>query len=122
MADLQQNPALLARPTTLGLIEPDQVGRAVVELGRPRALVRGHGLSVLERAAGLEVGGDACRAERMTADFGRDRMVSRKIFRVGLLYLLPGNEPVGLVLTFGAGRGDHWCRVSQTLNAGASRI
>jgi len=49
----------------LHLIERDHIGRAIVELGRPRALVGGHGLSVLSVPAGLEgeVGGDAYLSE-----------------------------------------------------------
>jgi hypothetical protein len=45
----------------LDLIERDHVGRPVIELGRARALMRGHGLSVLERAASLE----ACGTSRL---------------------------------------------------------
>jgi hypothetical protein len=38
----------------------DLIARAVIELGDARAFVRGRGLRVLERSAGLEIGHDAC--------------------------------------------------------------
>src|ERR1700688_2664237 len=37
-------------------------------ISRARAFVRGHGLRVLERTAGLEIGRDPRRAKRMAAD------------------------------------------------------
>src|SRR6266851_7215679 len=52
----------------LDLIERYGVAGAVVELGRPRALMRRHGLCILERAAGLEIGGDARRPEHMAPE------------------------------------------------------
>ena len=52
----------------LDFIERDLVVCAVVELGGTRALVGGHGLSVLERAAIVEIGGDAGGAEGVIAD------------------------------------------------------
>lgn len=42
--------------------------RAVVKLGRARALMRRHFLRVLERAAVGEIGGNTGRPERVTAD------------------------------------------------------
>ena len=53
---------------SLDLIESDFVASAIVELGRTRAFVRGHGLRVLERPAGLEISRDAGCAKRVTAD------------------------------------------------------
>jgi hypothetical protein len=52
----------------LDLVERDLVAGAVVELGRARALVRGHRLGVFERAAALEVGGDAGCPEYVAAE------------------------------------------------------
>jgi hypothetical protein len=43
----------------LHLVERDLVARAVIELGRARTFVRGHGLGVLQRAAGFQIGGDS---------------------------------------------------------------
>jgi hypothetical protein len=52
----------------LNLIERVHVSRAIVELGRARALMSGHGLGVLKGAAGLEIGGDAgCSTTGMPA-------------------------------------------------------
>ena len=53
----------------LNLIERDLIAGAIVELGGARAFVRGHGLRVLERPAGLEIGRDARSAKSVTADF-----------------------------------------------------
>ena len=50
------------------LIERNFVAGAVIELGGARAFVRGHGLRVLERPAGLEIRGDPCGAKSMAAD------------------------------------------------------
>ena len=50
------------------LIERDLIAGAIVELGRARAFMRGHGLGVLQRAAGFEVGGDAGCSKRVTTD------------------------------------------------------
>ena len=61
----------------LDLIERDDVGRAVIELGRAGALVRGHSLGVLECTAGLEVGGDAGGAESVAADLRLEARVGR---------------------------------------------
>src|SRR5215213_7527318 len=51
----------------LDLIERNLIARAVVELGRARAFMRGHGLRIFERAAGLEIDGDAGCAEHVVA-------------------------------------------------------
>ena len=56
----------------LDLVERDLVAGAVVELGRARRLVRRDLLRVLQRAAVLEVGGDAGGAEGVAADRGLD--------------------------------------------------
>src|SRR5437763_17054315 len=53
---------------SLHLIVRDGVARAVIELGRPWAFMRRHGLCILERAAGLEIGGDARRPEHMAPE------------------------------------------------------
>ena len=52
----------------LDFIERDLVVGAVVELGGTQALVGGHGLSVFERAAIVEIGGDPHCAKGMIAD------------------------------------------------------
>jgi hypothetical protein len=54
-------------PDPFDLVKRDFVAGAVVELGRARGLVRGHGLGILG-AAGLEIGGDAGRPEHMAAE------------------------------------------------------
>src|SRR5271156_5779123 len=43
----------------LDFVERNRIVSSVIELGGTRALVRGHGLGVLKRSAGLEIGGDA---------------------------------------------------------------
>jgi hypothetical protein len=53
---------------TLDLIERDFVAGAIVELGGAWAFVRRHGLRIFERAARLEVGGDAGRPEHMATE------------------------------------------------------
>src|ERR1700730_6668175 len=50
------------------LIEGDLVTGPVVELGRPRRLVVGHRLRLLERPAVLQVDGDPGRPEAVAAD------------------------------------------------------
>jgi hypothetical protein len=50
------------------LIERDFVAGAIVELGRARAFVRGHGLRVFQRAPGFQIGSDARGAESVAAD------------------------------------------------------
>ena len=57
---LQNNP--------LDLIERDLVVAAVVKLGRPRALMRGHLLGVLEEAAVEQIDGDPGSAEAVAAN------------------------------------------------------
>lgn len=52
----------------LDFLQRDLVSRAVVELGRPRALMSGHCPGVLQRAVGLQVGDDAGLAEGVAAD------------------------------------------------------
>src|SRR5712691_2608970 len=52
----------------LDLIDRDGVAGAIVELGRPRALVRRHGLGVLEGPAGLEISRDAGRPKDVTPE------------------------------------------------------
>jgi hypothetical protein len=52
----------------LDFIERYGIRRAVVELRRARALMRRHGLGVLERPAGLEIGRDARRPEHMAPE------------------------------------------------------
>jgi hypothetical protein len=52
----------------LDFVEGDCVACAIVELRRSRALVRGHGLRVFKRAAGLEIRGNAGSAENMAAE------------------------------------------------------
>src|SRR5271165_3988581 len=57
---LQSDDALKSDPLDLVLSEP--LFGAVIEFGCPRAFVRRHFLGVFERAAVLEIGGDAGRA------------------------------------------------------------
>jgi len=52
----------------IDLIQRDLVAGAIVKLCRARAFVRRHGLSVFECAAGLEIRGDASRAEHVAAE------------------------------------------------------
>src|SRR5258708_33584681 len=52
----------------LNLIEHDGIRCAVVELGRPRTLMCRHSLGILERAAGLEVSGNAGRPEHVAPE------------------------------------------------------
>jgi len=52
----------------LDFIERDLIAGAVVELGRARALVRRHDLGVFERAADLEIRGDAGCTEYVAAE------------------------------------------------------
>src|SRR3954467_2053615 len=58
----------LSQPNPFHLILSETLFRTVVKLGGARALVRGHFLGVLERAAIGEISGDAGSPERMTAD------------------------------------------------------
>src|SRR3954453_15831999 len=53
---------------SLDLVLGEPLFRAVVELGRARALVRGHLLRVPKRTAIRKIDGDAGGAECMTAD------------------------------------------------------
>src|SRR3954469_2504619 len=69
---------------------------AVIELGRSRALVCRHFLRVLERAAVREIGGDAGRPERVTADrfgdAGRRGAASDHAPGIGLTHQLLGQH------------------------------
>src|ERR1700746_63461 len=53
----------------LDLVERNRVVSAVVKLGGARAFMRGHGLGVLQSAAGLEVGRKPWRGEPGQPDF-----------------------------------------------------
>src|SRR4051812_19188346 len=66
------NPPVRSDPDALDLSEGEAVVAAVVELGGAGAGVVGHGGGVLQRAAVLEVGGDAGGAEAVVADRGGD--------------------------------------------------
>src|ERR1700684_2848597 len=57
---------------SLNLIECDLIVAAVVELLRPRALVRGHLLSVFQQAAVEKIDGDPRRPKRVAAELGGD--------------------------------------------------
>src|ERR1700726_4590787 len=61
-------PPRRSQPDSLDLVLGEPLLGAVVELGRARALVRGHFLRVIERAAVGEVGRDPGGAERVAAD------------------------------------------------------
>jgi hypothetical protein len=60
--------ALPVKPDPLHFVLGQPVARAVIKLGRARALVRRHFLRVLERAAVGEIGGDPGRTEAMAPD------------------------------------------------------
>src|SRR6266446_8524522 len=60
------------KPNPLHLVLSEPLLRPIVELGRARALVRGHFLRVIERTAVGEVGGDPCCAKRVAADRRHD--------------------------------------------------
>jgi hypothetical protein len=61
--------ALSVKPDPLHFVLGLQpFSRAVIKLGRARALVRRHFLRVLERAPVGEIGGDPGRAEAMAPD------------------------------------------------------
>src|ERR1700732_4154224 len=64
-------------PDPLDLIERDLVAGAVVKLGCARAFVRRHRLGVFERSTGLEIGGDAGRAEHVAAELDPEAGVGR---------------------------------------------
>lgn len=53
----------------LDLVERDLITGPVIELRRARAFVCGHGMGIFEHPAGLEVGGNAGRAEYVTTKF-----------------------------------------------------
>src|SRR5262245_44598823 len=55
----------------LDLLQGNLIDRAVVEFRGAGRLVRGNRLSFLEGAPVLQVGGDSCRPEGMTADVRR---------------------------------------------------
>ena len=52
----------------LYFIERDLIAGPIVELGRPRAFMRGHRLGVLQCATGFQIGRYARGAEGMAAD------------------------------------------------------
>src|SRR6202035_4488565 len=56
-------------PNSLDLVRGKPLFRSVIELCRPRTLVCRHFLSVLERSAVGEVGGDTGSPECVTANF-----------------------------------------------------
>src|ERR1700730_6442736 len=66
----------LLNRNALDLIQRDRIVGAVIELGGARALMCGHRLRVLESAAGLEVGGDAGRAENVAAELALEAGLS----------------------------------------------
>src|SRR5271170_1363201 len=57
-----------SQPDPLHLVLGEPLLRAVVKLGRARALMRGHFLRMLERTAVGEIGGDPGSAECVAAD------------------------------------------------------
>src|ERR1700722_15909069 len=52
----------------LDLIERNLIAGAIIELGRARAFVRRHRLSILQSAAGFKIGRDARGAKRVATD------------------------------------------------------
>src|ERR1700733_3751716 len=61
-----------SQPYSLDFILREPLFAAVVKLGRAGTLMRGHRLSMFERAAVLEIGRDTSRTETMVADRGMD--------------------------------------------------
>ena len=61
----------------LDLIERDLVPGAIVELGGARAFVRRHCLRIFQRAALIEIGGDASCPEHMTAELDLETRFGR---------------------------------------------
>ena len=59
---------LLSQPDPLHFVLREPVLRSIVEFGRARAFMRGHGLRVFKRAAIAEIGGNAGRAKSVVAD------------------------------------------------------
>ena len=51
---LELNPGRVSNRNPLDLNKRDLISRAVIEFGGPRAFMRSHRLSVLQRAAGLK--------------------------------------------------------------------
>jgi hypothetical protein len=65
------NQRRLSNRDPLNLIERDLVTGPIVQLCRARAFLRGHGLGVFDRAARLEIGGDAGRPEDVAPELAR---------------------------------------------------
>jgi hypothetical protein len=61
----------------LNLVECNHIGRTVVELGRARGFVRSHRLGVLQRLAGIEVGGKSCSTEGIATALALEARVGR---------------------------------------------
>src|SRR3954465_12037784 len=49
-------------------IQRNLVAGTVIELGRARAFMRGHGLGIFQRSTGLEIGGNASCPEDVAAE------------------------------------------------------
>jgi hypothetical protein len=64
--------AIVVKHHPLNLIQTHRIARAIIELGRARAGMRGHHLGFLKRPAVGEMDRDACRPEGMAADLSRD--------------------------------------------------
>jgi hypothetical protein len=69
-AHFAQTASSALNPDPLHLVQADVVLPPIVELGRARAGVVGHGRGILQRAAVLQVGGDAGGPEGVIADPG----------------------------------------------------
>ena len=75
-------------PDPLDLIERDFVPRAVIELGGAWAFMRGHELDILQRAAGVHIGGDAGCLERMAMGLRGTRRITCVCCAIWPLHLL----------------------------------
>src|SRR5580693_2786436 len=107
-------------PNSLDLVLGKPLFRSVIELCRPRTLVCRHFLSVLERSAVGEVGGDTGSPECVTANFLGDarrrgaladhppriRLVSSQSFTFGRSAPRPAPRP-GLVSRSARGTKGH---------------
>src|SRR4051812_29291467 len=88
-----------SQPDPLHLVLGQPLLRAVVELGGARALMGGHFLGVLERAAVREIGGDASGAERVTPDrLGNSGTAPDHAPGIGLVHRAVG-QSIGFVTT-----------------------